>query len=254
MGLFDDYFYPDQFQDSGGLPGRLLSMYPELDFSQSSASDNSQDPFGGPGPTVMQAPLQPAASAFAPGASGPFAAPPAPASDASSNAASGNSQTSPSTSANDSQTAPLPPDIGARLSAGFQNWAQTPVGSPFAALANGITGFNSGQQANGASAVSNGSPAPVSGPTPDLGGRLGAAFQSWALTPVGSPFAALANGVNGFNTGQTSIAPTAPTPAQSQAQTSEHNSASAAPQNPQPPLATIAPTMPPRRPPRRWPG
>jgi hypothetical protein len=38
-----------------------------------------------------------------------------------------------------------PPDFGDRLSAGFQSWAHTPLGNPFAALANGIAGFNSGQ-------------------------------------------------------------------------------------------------------------
>jgi hypothetical protein len=40
------------------------------------------------------------------------------------------------------------PDLGGRLNAGFQSWAHTPAGNPFAGLANGITGFNSGQQVN----------------------------------------------------------------------------------------------------------
>jgi hypothetical protein len=44
-------------------------------------------------------------------------------------------------------------------------------------------------------------PQPVQ-PTPDFGDRLSAGFQSWAHTPVGNPFAALANGITGFNTGQ----------------------------------------------------
>jgi hypothetical protein len=38
--------------------------------------------------------------------------------------------------------------FGDRLSAGFQSWAQTPVGNPIAALANGIAGFGSGQRAD----------------------------------------------------------------------------------------------------------
>lgn len=38
-----------------------------------------------------------------------------------------------------------PADFGDRLSAGFQSWAHTPVGNPFAALANGIAGYNAGQ-------------------------------------------------------------------------------------------------------------
>jgi len=45
-----------------------------------------------------------------------------------------------------SQTAQQPPDFGDRLSAGFKSWAHTPVGNPFAALANGITGLSSGQR------------------------------------------------------------------------------------------------------------
>src|SRR5262249_33749056 len=44
------------------------------------------------------------------------------------------------------QTAQPPShDLGDRLWAGFQSWAHTPVGNPFAALANGIAGFKSGQ-------------------------------------------------------------------------------------------------------------
>lgn len=243
MGLFDDgYFDPDQFQDSGGLPGRLFSAHPEWAFSQSDGGGNSQDPLGGSAATVSQAPLASVVSPILAGAAGPFAAP---ASDTSANAASGKSEAAPSNATNDSAS-PLPSDIGARLGAGFQKWAQTPVGSPFAALANGITAFNTVQQGNGAGAVSNGSVAPGSTPAPDLGGRLGAAFQSWALTPVGSPFAALANGITGFNTGQTSVAPAASTPSQAQAQSSEHNAANAPIQNP--PLAPIA-IVPPKRPP-----
>jgi len=46
MGLFDDSFDPNQFQDSGGLFGRLLSMRPDLDFSSLSGG-GAQDPFGG---------------------------------------------------------------------------------------------------------------------------------------------------------------------------------------------------------------
>lgn len=89
------------------------------------------------------------------------------------------------------------PDLGARLGAGLQSWAQTPAGNPFAALANGIAGFN-----NAANGSFIGPPAPTPVQSPDLGDRLGAAFQSWAHTPVGSPFAGIANGITGFNTGQ----------------------------------------------------
>jgi hypothetical protein len=183
MGLFDDFFDPDQFQDSGGLPGRLLSLHPELDPSQPSDGIDTQSPS----------------------------------------------------------------DIGDRLSAGLQNWAQTPAGNPFAALANGITGFNGAQPANTADPSFIGPPPPVPAQTPDLGDRLGAAFQSWAHTQVGNPFAALANGITGFNTGQTSIAPVAlsKTPAQA----ADNDDRSVAPvQTPQTPFPNVAPVMPSRRP------
>ena len=45
-----------------------------------------------------------------------------------------------------SQAISQPPDLGDRLSAGFQSWAHTPVGNPIAALANGIAGLGSGQR------------------------------------------------------------------------------------------------------------
>lgn len=44
------------------------------------------------------------------------------------------------------QALPPSPDFGDRLSAGFQSWAHTPAGSPFAGLANGLQGFASGQR------------------------------------------------------------------------------------------------------------
>lgn len=144
------------------------------------------------------------------------------------------------------------PDIGARLGAALQGWAQTPVGSPFAALANGITGFN-----NAANAPPNGSSSPAPTQSPDLGDRLGAAFQSWAQTPAGSPFAGLANGIAGFNTGQpTPAAAAAPPKAQTPTQAPDpSNLQNAAIQNQVgAPLANIAPIAPIRRvSPRRWP-
>ena len=144
-------------------------------------------------------------------------------------------------------------DIGARLGAGLQSWAQTPAGNPFAALANGITGFN-----NAAKASSAGSSSPDPTQSPDLGARLGAAFQSWAQTPVGSPFAGFANGIAGFNTGQpTPAAAAAPAKAQTPTQAPDpgnlqnaalQNQASAPPGNIilSPPIRRISP--------RRWPS
>lgn len=44
------------------------------------------------------------------------------------------------------QASPQSAGLGDRLSAGFQSWAHTPVGSPFAGLANGLQGFTTGQR------------------------------------------------------------------------------------------------------------
>jgi hypothetical protein len=192
MGLLDDYFDPDQFQDSGGLYGRLLSLRPELD-SQSGDGTDPQGLIGG------------AATAAGAPTSGP-----------TSNVASGDSTTQLSANADATQAPSSPFDIGAHLNAGLQKWAQTPVGNPFAALADGIAGFGAVQPTDAAFI---GPPAPSQAQAPDFGNRLGAAVQSWAQTPVGSPFAAIANGITGFNTGQ-SVAPPvspatqAPTPAE----------------------------------------
>jgi len=60
MGLFDDYFDPAQFQASGGLLGRFLSLRPDLDPSQPGADDaNQQD---APDTQVTSQALSPAAS------------------------------------------------------------------------------------------------------------------------------------------------------------------------------------------------
>src|SRR5579872_1198578 len=113
MGLLDDFFDPDQFKDSGGLLGRLSSL-PQGLFASSQGD-------------VSQTPVDTASAA-------------APALDLTQNAsASGNALTPASADANVSQTPPSF-DFGAHLNVGFQKWAQTPVGNPFAALANGIGG------------------------------------------------------------------------------------------------------------------
>jgi hypothetical protein len=40
------------------------------------------------------------------------------------------------------------PDLGDRFNSGFQGWAHTPAGNPFAALANGVSGFSSVQRSD----------------------------------------------------------------------------------------------------------
>jgi hypothetical protein len=181
MGLFDGYFDPDQFQDSGGLLGRLLSLQQQGQYQPSDSFDPQASTDAGPPSSVpMSRPALPA--------DGSVTNPQTPDDGLTQNISTGDNQM------------PQPPGLSDRLSAGFQSWAQTPVGNPFAALANGIAGFGSGQRTDAAGLT----PAQnqALGPSPDLGDRLSAGFQSWAHTPVGNPFAALANGVAGLNSGQ----------------------------------------------------
>lgn len=152
MGLLGDYlnFDPGHFEPGGGLYGRLLSLQPQLSFDQPAPGS----PF--PPVPVAASPGLPAnnrETALVDGA-------PVPASP----------QTAPSSwPRDDGQTLnmrigdywmpqfgraepPAPataPTFGDRLNAGFQSWAHTPLGNPFAALANGITGFNTGQRSVG---------------------------------------------------------------------------------------------------------
>jgi hypothetical protein len=252
MGLFDGYFDPDQFQDSGGLFGRLLSLHPELDFSQTGAGGDPQIPFAGSAFAPQASSPPGALQRSLNSASAPFAAA-APSFDPTRNvAAPGDSLAPPPADANVLPPAPAF-DFGAHLNAGFQKWAQTPVGNPFAALANGIAGFNAVQPTDAAFI---GPPAPAPAQTPDLSDRLGAALQSWTHTPVGSPVAALANGINGFNTGQTSVAPAASSPLATGTLSDASDPLNAAARTPAtPPFANPAPLWPPRRQsiPRRWP-
>jgi hypothetical protein len=198
MGLFDSYFDPDQFQDSGGLIGRLQSLQgmqglyqPGAGFAPQTTADGSSAP-----------PMSPTVAM--PGAASTPATPQTPDDDPTQNIAIGNYQMPQFGRADVSQAAPSPPppDLGDRLSAGLQSWAHTPVGNPFAALANGVTGFNSGQRTDAAGASLVPSTPQTSAQAPGLGDRLSAGLQSWAHTPVGNPFAALANGVTGFSSGQ----------------------------------------------------
>ena len=200
MGLFDSYFDPDQFQASGGLLGRLLSLQPQDQF-QPGAGFDPQNAAGDPTASASQTPVSlpiasPTSSSAAP------SLPQTPDDGQTQNIAIGDYQMPQFGRADVPVAPPPPPDLGDRLSAGLQSWAQTPVGNPFAALANGIAGFNAGQRTDAAGLVPAQTPSPISAQSPDLGDRLSAGFQSWAHTPVGNPFAALANGITGFNAGQ----------------------------------------------------
>jgi hypothetical protein len=134
MGLFDDYFDPQQFQGEGGLLGRLVSLQQQQGQYQPSQG--------------LDAGIQPAAAASPPQFPSAESSTPLAAASQISGPTSyipvGNYLMPQFGGAGVSQPAPAP-DLGDRLSAGFQSWAHTPLGNPFAALANGITGFSSGQ-------------------------------------------------------------------------------------------------------------
>ncbi len=196
MGLLDSYFDPDQFNPSGGLIGRLQSLQqqqgqyqPAQGFDESggqsaqggssSASGNAALPAGPGGPTGFMK-------------IGDYQMPQFGSTDVSQIV----------------QPIQPTPGLGDRLTAGSQSWAHTPLENPFAALANGIKAFGAGQPTEANGLVPSRPQMPAQALDPD--GRLSAGFQSWAHTPTGNPFAALANGIAGFESGRR-IYP-APTP------------------------------------------
>lgn len=135
MSLFDSFFDPDQFQDSGGLLGRLLSLQPQTLYDPGAG-------FGPQGPLDGQAAPAPQMQVSLPAALPAPAAPLASDYGQAQNIAIDNYQMPQFGRADVTPQ----PDLGDRLSAGFQSWAHTLVGSPFAALANGLAGLNSGQR------------------------------------------------------------------------------------------------------------
>jgi hypothetical protein len=133
MGLFDDYFDPQQFE-GGGLLGRMLSLQQQQGQYQPS---QGLDATSGQPASVEPPQRFPSAESSTPIApvqqtAGPTAYIPI-----------GNYLMPQFGGAGVPQ--PPIPDLGDRLSAGFQSWAHTPLGNPFAGLANGIAGFSSGQ-------------------------------------------------------------------------------------------------------------
>jgi hypothetical protein len=153
MGLFDDYFDPQQFGDGGGLFGRLLSLQqqqgqyqptegstwpsPSTQLAQASSTNGPLDA------TASATPQMPASLPMpAPTNNGQAAVAQTPDYGPTSYIPVGN-YLMPQFG---STGVPQPmPGLGDRLSAGLQSWAHTPVGNPFAALANGLAGFNTGQ-------------------------------------------------------------------------------------------------------------
>ena len=201
MGLFDSYFDPEQFQDSGGLLGRLLSLQGQQGQYQPGAGDPPGAASGqtASAPQTLSLPVAPSTS---PSAAPTPLAPPTPDYGQTQNMAVGNYQMPQFGGAGGPQAALPPPDLGDRLSAGFQSFAHTPVGNPFAAIANGVTGFSAGQRTDAAGFLPAQTASPASGQSPDPGDRVIAGVQSFAHTPAGNPFAALANGIAALSSGQ----------------------------------------------------
>lgn len=156
MGIFDNYFEP-QYQGSRGLPGWLETLQEQQAYQPGGFGGWPQP---GPlvGPTTEAAPVQPPVSVAAtsqapvsppvyPSSRVPIPAPrPAEIPVGSVQIGDylmpqfGAMQAPPNYQAQ--------PDLGDRLGAGFRSWAHTPLGNPFAALANAITGFTTGQFAS----------------------------------------------------------------------------------------------------------
>lgn len=148
MGIFDEFNDPLQFEARGGLFGRLASLQPEQSFGFPLGQiqgpnwpDAAATPENSTGPQVTAAPaLQPAQSY----PQSPSVLQP-PDSGQTQNIRIGNYWL-PQFGRAEPQQPVASPDFGDRLSAGFQSWAHTPLGNPFAALANGITGLSTGQR------------------------------------------------------------------------------------------------------------
>ncbi len=131
MGLFDD-----QPLEAGGLLGRLLSLQQQQGQYQPSQGFDAP---GGQQVTAASPSQFPSAAASTPVASIP------PTSGPTAYIPIGNYLMPQFGGPAISQPERPPPDLGDRLSAGLQSWAHTPLGNPFAGIANGIAGFSSGQ-------------------------------------------------------------------------------------------------------------
>jgi hypothetical protein len=199
MGLFDGYFDPQQFgSDGGGLLSRLLTLAQQQAQYQPGAGFGLADNGPPPSPPQTLAPLPMPRPTMLPDGSTSLN-PQALDHGSMQDIRIGDYQMPQFGGADPSQAA-QPPNFRGRFSAGLQSWAHTPVGNPIAALANGVGGLSSGQPTDAAGVTPTQNQAPVG--SPGIGDRLSASLQSWAHTPVGDPFAALANAISGLSTGQ----------------------------------------------------
>jgi hypothetical protein len=155
MAFFDDYFEPQQYQGGRGLTDLLESLQQQQAYQPGGFAGWPQ-PGSTVNPTMERAfARQPASAPAAPemSVSQPTAYPvgnvplptPRPGDIPSGGIAIGDYFMPQFGGAQASQYAQAQPDLGDRLSSGFRSWAYTPVGNPFAALANAITGFTTGQ-------------------------------------------------------------------------------------------------------------
>ena len=150
MGFFDDHFDPQQYQPGRGLTGWLESL-PQQQAYQPGAGFGGRPQTGGPASRGtpadgVQAQAIPETSVGLPYAAGSVPLPTPRLVDVPPQYISiGNYLMSQLGGVQASQDSPAQPDFGGRLGAGFRSWAYTPVGNPFAALANAITGFTTGQ-------------------------------------------------------------------------------------------------------------
>ena len=155
MAFFDDYFEPQQYQGGRGLTDLLESLQQQQAYQPGGFAGWPQ-----PGSTVnppmerafarqsAHVPAVPEKSTSQPTSypvgNVPFPTP-RPVDIPSRGFAIGDYFMPQFGGTQASQYAQSQPDLGDRLSAGFRGWAYTPVGNPFAALANAITGFTTGQ-------------------------------------------------------------------------------------------------------------
>ncbi|GKQ52877.1 hypothetical protein [Bradyrhizobium sp. Ce-3] len=147
MGLFDDYmkFDPAQFEAGGGLYGRLASLQPQLSFDQPTQGSPFPPVPGATGltPAATNRDTVPTDGVTAPGA--PLTPSSWPRDDGQTLNMRIGDYWMPQFGRAEPPAPVIAPTFGDRLNAGFQSWAHTPLGNPFAGLANGIAGFNTGQ-------------------------------------------------------------------------------------------------------------
>jgi hypothetical protein len=139
MGLLDGYLDPEQFQASGGLLGRLLSLPEMQGLYQPSPDDLDQAPSVPQMPPLRPMPW-PTLLGYGQSLSN--------SQTAASNLTSQYQALRPVLGDHNAMLATvnpaLSPDPGNRLSASFQSRAYTPVGNPMAGLASGVAGLGSG--------------------------------------------------------------------------------------------------------------